>query len=86
MTATIEQMPGGQVSGAFKVLVSYLRDSKKPAQQVTLLTPIAVTKDNLNQGERLSEVNSHRSSAGGVVRSSMSSKHSAGGHSVCCIR
>ena len=56
MTATIEQMPGGQVSGAFKVLVSYLRDGKKPAQQVTLLTPIAVTKDNLNQGERLSEV------------------------------
>jgi inositol transport system substrate-binding protein len=56
MTATIEQMPGGQVSGAFQVLVSYLRDGKKPAQQVTLLTPIAVTKDNLNQGERLSEV------------------------------
>ena len=56
MTATIEQMPGGQVSGAFQVLVSYLRDGTKPAQQVTLLTPIAVTKDNLNQGERLSEV------------------------------
>ena len=56
MTATIEQMPGGQVSGAFEVLVSYLRDDKKPAEQVMLLTPIAVTKDNLNQGERLSEV------------------------------
>ena len=56
MTSTIEQMPGGQVSGAFEVLVSFLRDGKKPAQQVTLLTPIAITKDNLNQGERLGEV------------------------------
>jgi inositol transport system substrate-binding protein len=56
MTSTIEQMPGGQVSGAFEVLVSFLRDGKKPAQKVTLLTPIAITKDNLDQGERLGEV------------------------------
>jgi inositol transport system substrate-binding protein len=56
MTATTEQMPGGQVSGAFGVLVSFLRDGKQPAQKVTLLTPITVTKDNLNQGERLNEV------------------------------
>ncbi len=56
MTATIEQMPGGQSSGALDTLVAFLRDGKKPAEKVTLLTPIAITKDNLNQAERLNEV------------------------------
>ena len=55
-TATIEQMPGGQVRGALEVLVTYLREGKKPEQQVTLLTPIAITSENLNQAERLNEV------------------------------
>jgi ribose transport system substrate-binding protein/inositol transport system substrate-binding protein len=56
MTATIEQLPGGQVKGALDTLVSFLREGKKPAQQVTLLTPIAITSDNLNEAERLNEV------------------------------
>ena len=56
MTATIEQLPGGQVRGAMETLVAYLRDGKKPDQQVMLLTPIAITSDNLNQAERLNEV------------------------------
>jgi len=56
MTATIEQMPGGQVKGALDTLVSFIREGKKPDQQVTLLTPIAITNDNLNQAERLNEV------------------------------
>ena len=56
MTATIEQMPGGQVKGALDTLVLFIREGKKPAQPVTLLTPIAITSDNLNQAERLNEV------------------------------
>jgi inositol transport system substrate-binding protein len=56
MTATIEQLPGGQVRGALEALVGFVRDGKKPAQPVTLLTPIAITSDNLNQAERLNEV------------------------------
>lgn len=56
LTATIEQMPGGQSSGAVDTLVAFLRDGKKPASQVTLLTPIAITKDNLDKAERLGEV------------------------------
>ena len=56
MTATIEQMPGGQVKGALDTLVSFIREGKKTDQQVTLLTPIALTSDNLNQAERLNEV------------------------------
>jgi inositol transport system substrate-binding protein len=56
MTATIEQSPGAQSQKALDILVAYLRDGKEPAQKVTLLTPIAITKDNLNQAERLNEV------------------------------
>jgi inositol transport system substrate-binding protein len=56
MTATIEQSPGGQARGALDTLVAFLREGKKPASQVTLLTPVAITKDNLNQAERLDEV------------------------------
>jgi len=56
MTATIEQLPGGQVSGALETLVAFLRDGTKPANQVTLLTPIAITSDNLDRAERLNEV------------------------------
>jgi hypothetical protein len=56
MTGTIEQLPGGQVRGALQTLVGFLRDGKKPDNQVILLTPIAITKDDLNQAERLNEV------------------------------
>ena len=56
MTATVEQMPAGQTNGAFDALVSFLRDGKQPAAKVTLLTPIAITKDNLDKAERLNEV------------------------------
>ena len=56
LTATIEQMPGGQSRGAVDTLVAFLRDGKQPAAKVTLLTPIAITKDNLDKAERLGEV------------------------------
>ena len=56
MTATIEQLPGGQVRGALHALVGFLREGKKPEQQVTLLTPIAITSENLDQAERLNEI------------------------------
>jgi inositol transport system substrate-binding protein len=56
LTATIEQLPGGQASGALDTLVAFLRDGKKPDDQVKLLTPIAITSENLNQAERLNEL------------------------------
>jgi ABC-type sugar transport system substrate-binding protein len=55
LLATIEQMPGGQSRQAMDALVKFLRDGTKP-EPVTLLTPIAITKDNLDQAERLGEV------------------------------
>jgi ABC-type sugar transport system substrate-binding protein len=55
LLATIEQFPGGQSRGAVQALVSYLRDGVEP-EPVTLLSPIAITADNIDQGERLGEL------------------------------
>ncbi len=56
LTATIEQFPGKQSATAVQIMADYLQSGKKPDQQITLLTPVAITKDNLSEGERLSEV------------------------------
>jgi ABC-type sugar transport system substrate-binding protein len=56
LTASIEQLPGGQSRGALDTLVAFLREGKKPAEQIVLLTPIAITKDNINEAERIGEV------------------------------
>lgn len=55
LLATIEQFPGGQSRGAVQALVGYLRDGVEP-EPVTLLSPIAITADNIDQGERLGEL------------------------------
>ena len=41
---------------ACEILADFLKIGKKPAQQINLLTPVAITKDNLKDAERLSEV------------------------------
>ena len=56
LTATIEQFPGQQSALGVQTLVAFLKDGTKPAEQVHLITPVAVTKDNLNSAERLGEV------------------------------
>jgi inositol transport system substrate-binding protein len=56
ITATIEQFPGKQSATGVDILANFLKDGTKPAQQITLLTPVAITKENLNTAERLSEV------------------------------
>ena len=55
LAATIEQFPGGQSRGAMEVLVDHLRNGVQP-EPVILLTPIAITQDNINEAERLGEV------------------------------
>ena len=56
MTATIEQFPGKRSATAVQILADYLKSGKKPDPKITLLTPIAITKDNLKDGERLNEL------------------------------
>ncbi len=56
LTATVEQFPGGQVSGALQILMDKVKGGKDPANKLVLLTPITITKDNLDKAERLGEV------------------------------
>jgi ABC-type sugar transport system substrate-binding protein len=55
LAATIEQFPGQQSSLALQALVGQVRDGKTP-EALTLLNPIAITKDNIDKAERLSEI------------------------------
>lgn len=56
LTATIEQFPGQQSSKGVQILADFIKNGKKPDQNLVLLTPVAITKDNLNTAERLGEV------------------------------
>jgi ribose transport system substrate-binding protein/inositol transport system substrate-binding protein len=56
ITATVEQFPAKQSATAVQIMADYLKSGKKPEQQIELLTPQAITKDNLNTAERLDEV------------------------------
>lgn len=56
LTATIEQFPGKQSAMGVQILVDFIKTQKKPASDLTLLTPVAVTKDNLAIAERMGEV------------------------------
>ena len=56
MTGTIEQFPGQQAAKALDIMVKYLREGTKPAEQITLLTPIVITKGNLSDAEHFAEL------------------------------
>ena len=50
------EVPGGQSRAATQTLVGFLRDGTQP-DPVNLLSPIAITADNISEGERLGELN-----------------------------
>jgi inositol transport system substrate-binding protein len=56
LTATVEQFPAKQSSLGVQILADFVKNGKKPAQQLNLITPVAITKDNLKDAERLGEV------------------------------
>lgn len=56
LTATIEQTPGEQSRRALQALVDHLRNGTTP-EPLVLLEPFAITKDNIEKAERLSELN-----------------------------
>jgi inositol transport system substrate-binding protein len=56
LAATIEQFPAKQSALGVQTLADFIKSGKKPDQQVLLLTPVAITKANLNDAERLAEV------------------------------
>ena len=56
MAGTVEQFPAEQSKTAVDILMRYLKDKKKPDSDLVLLTPIVITKQNLDKAERLDEV------------------------------
>src|SRR5436190_8526511 len=56
LTATIEQFPGKQSAIGVQTLAAFIKSGKKPTEKILLLTPVAITKDNLKVAERLGEV------------------------------
>jgi ABC-type sugar transport system substrate-binding protein len=56
LAGTVEQFPGGQSRKAMDIMVAYLKDKQKPAQDLVLLEPIVLTKANLDKAERLGEL------------------------------
>jgi ABC-type sugar transport system substrate-binding protein len=56
LTATIEQFPGQQSAKGVQILADFIKNGTKPAEPLVLLTPVAITKDNLKEAERLGEV------------------------------
>jgi ABC-type sugar transport system substrate-binding protein len=53
LAATVDQFPGKQGRIAVRTLVDYIRTGAKPAESNILIAPIAITKDNLSQAERV---------------------------------
>ena len=57
LAGTVEQFPGGQSRQAMQILVDFVRDGKEPADSLVLLTPIVITAENIDDAERLGELN-----------------------------
>jgi ABC-type sugar transport system substrate-binding protein len=53
---TVEQFPGEQAKTALRTLVSSVRDGTAPESDVIYITPKLITKDNINEAERIGEV------------------------------
>ncbi|MGI3903575.1 MAG: substrate-binding domain-containing protein [Janthinobacterium lividum] len=56
LAGTVEQFPAEQSKTAVDILMNYIKTKKKPDSDLVLLTPIVLTKQNLNKAERLDEL------------------------------
>ena len=67
LAGTIEQHPGGQSRTAVQIAVTFLRTGEKPSSDVVLLEPVMITKDNVNEAERIGEVPLPEANKGTIV-------------------
>ena len=56
LAGTVEQFPGGQSRRAIQVMVNHLQEGAAPEDSLILLTPIVIDADNIDQAERLGEI------------------------------
>lgn len=53
LAATVDQFPGRQGRTAIDTLVSFIREGTKPQTNDILVSPVAITANNLDQAERV---------------------------------
>jgi ABC-type sugar transport system substrate-binding protein len=53
---TVEQFPGDQSQAALRTLVDFLRNGTEPAEHDIFITPKLITKDNIDEAERIGEI------------------------------
>ncbi len=56
LAGTVEQFPGEQSRTAVRIAVAFAKDGTKPESNLVLLTPVVIGTGNLDQAERLGEV------------------------------
>jgi ABC-type sugar transport system substrate-binding protein len=54
--ATVDQFPGDQSQVALRTLVDFLRGGTEPAEHDIFITPKLITKDNMDEAERIGEI------------------------------
>lgn len=57
LAGTVEQFPGGQSRQAMQIMVEFIKNGKEPPESLVLLEPIIINADNIDQAERLGELN-----------------------------
>lgn len=53
---TVEQFPGEQSKTALRTIVDLLRNGTEPSSKTIFITPKLITKDNINEAERIAEI------------------------------
>ena len=53
---TVEQFPGEQARVGLRTLVEFLRNGTEPEQHDIFITPKLITQDNLDEAERIAEI------------------------------
>ena len=53
LTGTVDQYPGKQGREAVKILTDYIRTGTRPGTTDVLISPVAITRENLNDAERI---------------------------------
>jgi ABC-type sugar transport system substrate-binding protein len=53
---SVEQFPGEQTRTSLRTLLDFITDGTKPEQEVIFITPKMITSENINEAERIGEV------------------------------
>ena len=53
---SVEQFPGEQTKTSLRTIVDFIRDGTQPESDVIFITPKMITKDNINEAERIGEI------------------------------